>query len=156
MPGYTIHLAIASEYMKHNKVEDEADFIRGVIIPDLLKTSTSHFGIKENKLDFDELKRCIDINSSYGRGYYLHLITDYLFYYKFISSMALDRYSDYDILNPFLIAKYSLKIPAEIKDLIKFKEGVPKILTESSTSDFIERTSKINLEEYFALGSNLS
>ena len=57
MPGYTIHLAIANEYMKHNKVEDEADFIRGVISPDLFKTSDSHFGIKQNKLDFDELKK---------------------------------------------------------------------------------------------------
>ena len=37
MPGFTIHIAIAKEYMKKhkNEIKNEDEFIKGVIAPDM-------------------------------------------------------------------------------------------------------------------------
>ena len=54
--------------------------------------------LKENKLE-----------DSYKRGYFLHLVTDYLFYNKYLDIFTKDIYNDCDILNKFLIEKYNVK-----------------------------------------------
>jgi len=149
MPGYVIHLAVAKEYLKNNKIQNENEFFRGVISPDMLKTVESHYGIKENKLDVNKLKSNIDFKSSYGKGYYLHLITDYIFYFKFIPNATTQLYADYDILNEYLVKKYKVSIPTELVDIVQFKIGTPKLINESSISEFIDMVSNINLEQYF-------
>jgi len=156
MPGYVIHLAVAKEYLKINKIENESEFYKGVIIVDMLKTLDSHYGIKQNKLDIDLFKSCIDFNTSYGKGYYLHMITDYIFYFKFLSIVSTELYNDYDILNEFLINKYNVIIPSELVDIVKFKIGTPTLINESSICEFIDMVSKIDLDEYFKSGDKLN
>jgi len=152
MPGYVIHLAIAKEYMKNNKIENESEFFKGVIAVDMLKTLDSHYGIKENKFDINKFKKNIDFNSSYGKGYYLHLISDYIFYYKFSPDLTKEIRNDYDILNEYLIKKYDVNIPIELKSIVKFKKGIPKFINEITICEFIDMVSKINLEQYFEDG----
>ena len=36
MPGFSIHIAVAKEYIRKNKVKDEQELIRGVIDPDYI------------------------------------------------------------------------------------------------------------------------
>jgi len=148
MPGYVIHLAIAKEYMKNNKVENESEFFKGVIAVDMLKTFNSHYGIKENKFDIEGFKRDIDFSSSYGKGYFLHLISDYIFYYNFYPDLTKEIRNDYDILNEYLIKKYDVNIPIELESIVKFKKGIPTFINEVSICEFIDSVSKINLEQY--------
>ncbi len=44
MPGYIIHIAIGKQYAQKNKITDLNDFIKGIIMPDLLDKRTSHYG----------------------------------------------------------------------------------------------------------------
>lgn len=55
MPGFVIHLAIAKEYLKRypEDGEDEEEFYRGVIAPDLLKKPESHYGPSTSDPDFE-------------------------------------------------------------------------------------------------------
>lgn len=86
MPGHTIHIAIAYEYMrKHNdEIKNEKEFIDGCIAPDLVKNKyESHYGNYAEK--HEDLKKFvnkteIDLKSDFGKGYFLHLIADELFY----------------------------------------------------------------------------
>lgn len=88
MPGFTIHVAIANEYMrKYSKeIKDKEAFIKGTIAPDLNDNKyESHYGNRaENHVGLSNfIKQTeIDMNSDYGKGYFLHLLADELFYYK--------------------------------------------------------------------------
>ena len=87
MPGYVIHLAIAEEYLrKHSeKKEDYKEFINGVIEPDGVKDkSLTHYGPKSSKSNLAEYLKVNNIDNSFSRGYFLHLLTDYLFYNRYI------------------------------------------------------------------------
>jgi len=149
MPGYVIHLAIAKEYLKNNKMQNEQEFFKGVISPDMLKTFDAHYGIKKDELDICKLEKEVDFKSSYGQGYYLHLVTDYIFYFKFLPNATTQLNADYDILNEYLVKKYKVSIPTELVDIVQFKIGTPKLINESSISEFIDMVSDINLEQYF-------
>jgi len=150
MPGYVIHLAVANGYMKNNKIQNEKEFLKGAIAPDMLNTEYTHYGMKIDKFDINKFKEDIDFNSSYGKGYYLHLITDYIFYYKYFLNLTKAVHADYDILNEYLIKKYDIDIPAELIDIVKFNKGTPKFINLSLVCEFIDEVSKINLEQYFS------
>lgn len=146
MPGYVIHLAIGKEYLKRNKVNDESEFLRGIIMPDLLDKKSSHFGEASSNPDFSEFLKLNSLDSDYNKGYYLHLITDYLFYNKYLKEFSEDIYEDYNKLNSFLVEKYGIEIPPELQGVVKFSEGEPRILRRESICGFIEAISKINLQ----------
>lgn len=57
------------------------------------------------------------IDTSFNRGYFLHLLTDYLFYNRYIEYWSTDIYTDYDLLNPYLLKKYHVKLPSKIKNM---------------------------------------
>lgn len=150
MPGYMIHLAIAKEYLrKHTKkAEDLEDFIEGVIYPDSVKDkSETHYGAKScysNLYDFLKERK---IDNSYDRGYFLHLLTDYLFYNRYIDHTSKDIYNDYDILNKKLIDKYNIEVPEKIKDKMYFKEGNLLILTYEIVDKLIEDVSRMDIDK---------
>lgn len=87
MPGFTIHIAIANEYMRKHKKEilDREAFIKGTIAPDLSEDKyKSHYeNHGENHVGLSKFMKQteIDIKSDYGKGYFLHLLTDELFYH---------------------------------------------------------------------------
>ena len=144
MPGYVIHLAIAEKYLEKNKKENYDEFIDGVIYPDetdnkykthywneMRSVNLSNF-FKENKLD-----------TSFNRGYFLHLLTDYLFYNKYIEYWSTDIYTDYDLLK-----KYHVKLPSKIKKYVHVAEQGKslKILSKEVVDKFIEDLSNLDLE----------
>ncbi len=148
MAGYVIHLAIAEEYLrKHNDIkEDYEEFIKGVIYPDsVTDKSLTHYGIKSSKVILKDFLQDNEINNSYMRGYFLHLITDYLFYNKYLEKFSKDIYNDYDILNKRLIEKYNVVLPENIQNNVFYKEGETKILTMELAIKIIDEISDLNL-----------
>ena len=126
MPGYVIHLAVAERYLKkhQDKKENYEEFIEGVIFPDSVKDkSETHYGAKSSVSNLYEFLKENSLDTSFKRGYFLHLLTDYLFYNKYIDRMSKDMYNDYDILNGILIEKYKVKLPEKVKDGVFFKQG---------------------------------
>ena len=148
MAGYVIHLAIAEEYLrKHNDIkEDYEEFIKGVIYPDsVTDKSLTHYGIKSSKVILKDFLQDNEINNSYMRGYFLHLITDYLFYNKYLEKFSKDIYNDYDILNKRLIEKYNVVLPENIQNNVFYEDGETKILTMELAIKIIDEISDLNL-----------
>lgn len=150
MPGYVIHLAVAEEYLrKHeNKPEKYDDFIEGVIFPDSVKDkSETHYGAKSSISNLYEFLKENALDTSFKRGYFLHLLTDYLFYNKYIDRMSKDMYNDYDILNGILIEKYKVKLPEKVKDGVFFKQGELVILSMEIITNLVNDISEMDLDE---------
>ena len=148
MAGYVIHLAIAEEYLKKHKdvKEDYEEFIKGVIYPDsVTDKSLTHYGIKSSKVILKDFLQDNEINNSYMRGYFLHLITDYLFYNKYLEKFSKDIYNDYDILNKRLIEKYNVVIPSTMQNSVFYKEGETKILSMELATKIIDEISDFDL-----------
>ncbi len=150
MPGYVIHLAVAEEYLKNhkNKKEEYDEFIEGVIFPDSVKDkSETHYGAKSSVSNLYDFLNENAIDNSFKRGYFLHLLTDYLFYNRYVDRMSKDMYNDYDILNGMLIEKYNVVLPEKVKDSVFFKEGNLVILSMDLITKMIEDISQMDLDE---------
>jgi len=150
MPGYVIHLAVAEQYLRKNKknVENYDEFIEGVIFPDSVKDkSLTHYGNGSSNSNLFKFLEENKLENSFKRGYFLHLLTDYLFYNKYIEVFSKDIYNDYDILNLKLINKYKVALPEKIKQYVFFKEGELKILSYELVEKLIEEISDMNIDE---------
>lgn len=153
MPGYVIHLSIAEEYLrKHkNKPENYKEFIEGIIFPDSIKEKykTHYANINEgsSKANLYRFLQDRQLNTSFNRGYFLHLLTDYLFYNKYIDTFSNDMYNDYDILNDTLIKKYKVILPEEVKNSVFLKKGELKILNLELVERLIDEISDLDLED---------
>ncbi len=154
MAQRTVHYAIAKELINKNIIKNEYEFIVGSIIPDSNNHTKEHYNITHYCTSKDD-KRTIEYNrflKDYKEkileddlylGYYIHLITDYIYknYIFNIKGLSkykqeedfLDRiYSDYRLLNKEIIEKYNLEnikidkniIPKEfnLSDISKFQE----------------------------------
>ena len=179
MPCLAIHLAVAKKYLEKHK-EDEKDFILGTIAPDTdinidnyingitNDKNNRHFGnnittdslIKymKNKVDFHKFFNYNDLNSSFLRAYFLHLLCDYYFFGEYIGDERLKGlsfmegvrigYNDYDLITQKLIEKYKLTIPKEIEEKIDGKgHGTLQIIDEETVDRFINEMSNVDLEE---------
>lgn len=149
MAGYVIHLAVAEEYLKKTKVkENYEEFIEGIIAPDDVKDkSQTHYGEKSNLTRLDDFFKDRNLANSFNRGYFLHLVTDYIFYNKVFDTYSKDIYNDYDILNAILIEKYNVKLPDRIKDFVFFKEGELKLLSLDKVDKCIQMASCMEIDE---------
>lgn len=152
MPGYVIHLATANEYIRKHKdeIKNKEEFLLGAIEPDFIGKEgkrETHFGESSSRVKLREFLKAKDIDTDHNKGYFLHLVTDYIFYNKIISTISKDIYNDYDILNKHLMEKYKVKISDNIKDSVFFKEGETKILTKELAEKTIDETSELNLEK---------
>lgn len=150
MPGYVIHLAVAEKYLKKHKCknEDYNEFIEGVIYPDSTKIkSETHYGEKSSESNIYEFLKEHELNNSFERGYFLHLLTDYLFYNRYIDTISNEIYSDYDILNDKLIEKYNVKLPDKVKHTVSSKDGCLVILSMEIIDKLIDDISNYDLEE---------
>ena len=149
MPGYVIHLAVAEKYLKKHKCknEDYNEFIEGVIYPDSTKIkSETHYGEKSSESNIYEFLKEHELNNSFERGYFLHLLTDYLFYNRYIDTISNEIYSDYDILNDKLIEKYNVKLPDKVKHTVSSKDGCLVILSMEIIDKLIDDISNYDLE----------
>ena len=149
MAGYVIHLSVAEEYLKKhpNANEDYNEFISGVIFPDSVKDkSETHYGMQSSQSNLNEFLKEHKLDSSFERGYFLHLLTDYLFYNKFLDCISTEIYNDYDILNDVLIQKYGITLPNEVKDKVFSKNGDLKILSMELVENLIKEISEYDLD----------
>ena len=184
MASFGIHLAIGKRYCEKVGITDGIkDIYRGIIAPDLVDNKVdSHYSgelVKgdlvhnlPNKVLLTNFLANESIDTDYQKGVFLHLITDYLFFNDFfdkefiagVSSLKFceDLYYSYDILDKYLIEKYSLDysdfsdaLSENIsKTLNKFqvdKEEYSNILPTDKVDDFIEKVSSIDLEKYKTL-----
>lgn len=150
MAGYVIHIAVAQEYLNKHKDESENydEFIKGVIYPDSVKDkSLTHYGRKSSKVILRDFLKENEIDNSFKRGYFLHLITDYLFYNKYLEYFSKDIYDDYDILNKSLIEKYNINLPEEIEQFCFYKSGETKVLSFQMATKIIDEISSLDIYE---------
>ena len=149
MPGYVIHLAIAKEYLKKNKEDNIDEFLEGTIYPDLVKPKEdSHYGKSPKNTNLKSFLENNELNTSFKRGHFLHLIADYIFYNRYILEMPEGGlYNDYDLTNKDLIEKYNIEIPKKIEDSIYFKEGKIKVLHLDLVIKLIKEVSELNLKQ---------
>ena len=170
MPGLTIHLAAANEYLKNHPEEDATEFTNGAIAPDFVEdTDISHHSrenIRNNGLSFllgkVVLKDCLpdfDIKTSFGRGYFFHLITDDEYY----RSLAKDEerfarmtygelkdklYHDYTATNTFLKNKYNVVFPEVAQEYDIDEPDDPLVIDLDDTCSVIEWLGTLDLDEY--------
>ena len=91
MAGYVIHLAVGEEFIRNfpNEITNYEDFIKGIIYPDSVEDkSLTHYGEKSSKVNLKLFFNERDILDDFNKGYFLHLVTDYLFYNKFLRICA--------------------------------------------------------------------
>ena len=153
MPSYAMHLAIAKKYLETHKEENEEEFYQGTIAPDnkpVLEIGNGrlHYGENSHRPGLNRYYQEQGLNSSYNRGYFLHLLTDYLFYNKFLDKFSADICDDYERMNQRIIDKYDLDISEDIKSHIWFKDGDLKVIDESEVYKFIDTVGKLDLEKY--------
>lgn len=153
MPGYVIHLAVAKEYIRNFRVNNEEEFLKGTLAPDLLSINgdkrDTHYSEKtSSEVDLSKFLKSNKINNSYMEGYFLHLIVDNLFYNKYFTETDSRIYNDYDILNKELIESYNIEIPEEVKDTVKFKTGELQILDKEKVNTVITEISRKRLKDY--------
>ena len=150
MPGYVIHLAIAEMYLKkHNdKKEDYNEFIEGVIYPDSTKIKTeTHYGDKSSESNLYEFLKEHELKNSFEKGYFLHLLTDYLFYNRDIDTISEKIYNDYDVLNDLLIEKYKVVLTEKVKNQVFSKNGELYILSMEILDRLIDDISNMDLDK---------
>lgn len=153
MPGYVIHLAVAKEYIRNFRVNNEAEFLKGTLAPDVLsingdKKATHYTEKTSSEVDLNRFLKSNKINNSYMEGYFLHLIVDYLFYNKYFKETDSRIYNDYDILNKELIETYNIELPEEAKEMVKFETGELQILDKEKVNTLIHEISRKSLKDY--------
>ena len=90
MASFSMHLAIAKLYLEKHPEEDVDEFIKGSIEPDLVpynEKGRTHYGLHaawSNPAKYLQ-ENGKNINNSFKRGYFLHLVTDFLFYHVLIN-----------------------------------------------------------------------
>ncbi len=175
MAGFTIHLAIGTQYIKKhkNEIKNENEFIKGIVAPDLNKEmldiekdkSKSHYGRWGEGNSITKINNFLDDNNvnieeDYWKGYFLHLLSDHYFYnidfndeLKQIITNKDNFYRDYDCLNEGLRKKYSnidnIIDDYELNSIKKYMSILseePKYLKLDKIISFIEKISSLDIE----------
>ena len=90
MPGFVVHIAIAQEYLKKHRKAFSQDFILGSIEPDFSSDkSLSHYGKSPAYTNLSNFLKNTQPNSDFEQGYFLHLVTDYLFYNHYVENFKM-------------------------------------------------------------------
>lgn len=151
MPGYVIHLAVGEEFIKNhpNEIKNYNAFTDGIIYPDSVKDkSLTHYGEKSSMVNLKDFFIDRDLNTDFNKGYFIHILTDYIFYNKFLKVFSREVvHDDYNILNKELEDKFKIKIPAKVKDKVFYKAGKTRILNLEETIEFIKETGKYDLDD---------
>jgi len=176
LPSFNIHIAVGNMYQKNNEIRNEVEFFKGIVEPDMVNDKVlTHFS---GEVDKDSVIRSLErkinlvkfldnhsILNDYNKGWFLHLITDYLFYNYFLDRDYLknvthkefshDIYNSYDDVNNYLKEKYNPVYPSEEVDLYinKNRERLSSdkhtnILPCEKLDRFILDVANINLENY--------
>lgn len=166
MPGFTIHIITAKEYIKKhpNEIKNEKEFVKGSVAPDLTTNKNlTHYGIWEKHIVLTNLDRMIkdpkvDMKNDYWKGYFFHLYVDQKFYHHYFAEEWKkvvennDRlFNDYYLLNKDLIKDYKIDIgdyPNEIREKMTpvNKSDSPKYINYSKLKNMIKELSEISID----------
>jgi hypothetical protein len=175
MASLLMHLIIAENYATNNNIDNIDDFVEGNLAPDLVPDkSVSHYSKRSNANYIEQLQNKVNlkdfckehtIDNTFDKGYFLHLLTDYIFYKLYLSNSKplLDvfnieplninqyLYSDYDkIVNP-LVDKYAPQrlhlIPSHF--LQNKSNGNCQILNHDAIKQIIDFCTQIDLENEY-------
>ncbi|MBO4245220.1 MAG: hypothetical protein J5892_00560 [Bacilli bacterium] len=180
MPCISIHLAVAKKYLENHPEEDKKAFMLGTLGVDINEIDISnyikidsddknarHFGLNQNTDNIiDYMKRKVDlglflskndINNSFLRAYFLHLLCDYYFFGDYIFDESIAQlplmeaikigYNDYSLITPILIEKYQLIVPPEAKKFTDLQGvGDIRFLKVDLVDKFISDMANLDLE----------
>lgn len=174
MASAAIHLAIAKKYLEKHKDLDYKEVIKGTLYPDAAEDNDkTHYTLKNRGKDnvshvrgkvvlYDFLHEHETLNA-FELGWFLHLVTDYLFFLECFTTEYLlsksykefckELYHAYDCINLYMEEKYHIVkedfefYPSEYYPGILYEEC---ILTKEMIDHFIERVSSIDLEKYIS------
>lgn len=171
MASFSMHLVIAKLYLQKHPEENEEEFIEGSIAPDITKDkSVTHYGKATAWSNPAKYLQANDrkIENSYERGYFLHLITDFLFYHKLVDIEEIDarfikdesvkdkwiknQRNDFSILEGeirkrYNIEKYIDRLPENIRKVMTSSEGELKVFERKSLFKFLEDMAQIDLDK---------
>ena len=183
MPCVSIHLAVAKKYLENHPEENTTDFVMGSIAADFSEDEISvkdyitltsddknarHFGLTNQANNIiDYMKKKVDlglflknneINNSFMRAYFLHLLCDYYFFGDYIYDDKLSKYplkdavmmgyNDYSLITPILIEKYNLDVPEVARKYTDLKgTGEISFLKVDLVDKFISDMASLDLEE---------
>ena len=167
-----IHLAIAKQYLENNKELNYEKVIAGTLYPDAAKNNDeshytdinrcsdnlSHVRGKVNLYAFLKDHKTLD---DFELGWFLHLVTDYLFFLECFKEDYLlnnsyenfckDLYFAYDHLDLYLSEKYNITLNDYKEYPSEYYPGKPykdSILPKEMIDEFINRVSAIDLDKY--------
>lgn len=154
MASLMMHLVIADKYCKLHNIEDTLEFVSGSIAPDVLNNKEASHYVDDNikrETYIDLIKNRVDLikfckvnvmANDYVKGYFLHLITDYVFYTQYMLKLNKIKllencdiqyvknivYDEYNRLNTYLIKKYpdiNIEIlPPECRENINLESDI--------------------------------
>lgn len=168
----TIHLAIAKEYLKKHKELDYKKIISGTLYPDGVEDSDgAHFtDMSRGSDNLSHVRGKVDLYAflkehpsldDFGLAWFLHLVTDYLFFEEcfseeYLLSRTYDEFRDelyfaYTHINLYLSEKYHI-LDSDYKDYPgEYYPGEPYetcILPIDMMDNFIKRVASIDLDKY--------
>ena len=173
MASAAIHLAIAKKYLVKHKDLDKKEILRGTLYLDAASDNDkSHYTRKNRGFDnVSHVRSKVDLYAfllnnkvctSFEVGWFLHLVTDYLFFlecfteeYLLIKSyqeFCSELYHAYDCVNLYMEEKYHIvkedyeAYPSEYYLGIPYEEC---ILSKEMVDAFIDRVSSIDLEKIY-------
>ena len=178
MASLMIHQIVGEEYCKRHKVQSEYMFLNGNLVPDLVKDKKpTHFSARcrnrtytesiQNKVNLQAFCEAMDIESSFNKGFFLHLITDQVFFYKYLLNNPRYRaiehenqldiqeilYRDYYRNNKYLMEKYPNAILSMVPSFAKVTRDdvdAMEILSNEDIDEIIEMCASVDLEQAYA------
>lgn len=174
MASSVIHLAIMKKFIEKNPDLgiNKKEAYAGTLYPDVTdnKDITHYTDNQRGKDNISHLKGKVnlysflqdhEIKNSFTLGWFIHLLTDYLFFSECFDDQYLintsyedfrkDLYYAYDCLTSYLSKKYNIvkedyiSYPSEYYEGSSYKKC---LFTKSQIDNFIERVSSIHLDTY--------
>ncbi len=172
MASSAIHLAIAKKYLEKHKDLNYKEVIKGTLYPDAAEDNDkTHYTDKNRGSDnashirgkvnlYAYLKEHAVLND-FELGWFLHLVTDYLFFLECFTTEYLlsksyqefcdELYHAYYCTNLYMEEKYDISKDDFREYPNEYYPGIPYeecILSKERIDHFIERVSSIDMENY--------
>lgn len=170
MPGLTIHYVVALKSKDKNNITNFQDYINGSFYPDFFEKPISHgTDLTKNKdhieeliykVDLTKIINSTDLSTDFGKGKFLHLLTDYLFYHELCYKKYQKDNSFYECTNAFgkeftrinknisTLCLFDMQyIADEYKKYFVITDESARFFTTKELEDFINHCSHLDLEQ---------
>lgn len=177
MASALIHFAVAKKVNEKINVSNEKHFLLGSIAPDIAKMigstrEKSHFILDTDKSDSPNIGVFLKkykkyLNNPYELGYYVHLLTDVLWFDEFLPNFIKEDYiinrskeivhfneeeikyliyNDYTNLNPEILSYYNFDLSL-FYETFSFPKNHIEEVSEEYFQDVIDKLGNICLKE---------